>query len=121
MVKTWKPVVAGILEVVSGAVGLIAVFGLSIAIGVTGGAFIPGTEHVPGFVPSLLTGIAIPLALVSILSLIGGIYTLQRKVWGLALAGSVAAIFASIPLLGGLPVGITATVLVALSRDEFSR
>jgi hypothetical protein len=119
MEKTWKPTVAGILEIVSGAVGLIAVFGLGIAIGVTGGFFIPGTEHIPNFVSSLLTGIAISLAITSILSLVGGIYTLQRKLWGLALAGSIAAILASIPLLGGLPVGITATILTALSKNEF--
>jgi hypothetical protein len=121
MEKTWKPVVAGILDIISGAVGLIAVFGLIIAIFVTGGFAIPGTEAVPIFVPSLLTGIAVLLAILSTLCLAGGIYALQRKLWGLALAGSIAAIFASIPLLGGLPVGITATILAALSRNEFEQ
>ena len=119
MEKTWKPTVAGILDIVSGAVGLIAVFGLLIAIVITGGFYIPGTEQIPKFVPSLLTGIAVPLAILLILSLVGGIYAVQRKKWGLALAGSISAIFASIPLLGGLPVGITATVLTALSKNEF--
>jgi len=119
MEKTWKPVVAGILDVVSGAVGLIAVLGLIIAIFITGGCAIPGTGDVPLFVPSLLTGIAATLAIFSVLSLVGGVYALQRKLWGLALAGSIAAIFASIPLLGGLPVGITATILTALSKGEF--
>lgn len=119
MEKTWKPTVAGILDIVSGAIGLIAVFGLLIAISITGGLYIPGTEQIPKFVPSLLTGISVPLAILSILSLVGGIYAVQRKKWGLALAGSISAIFASIPLLGGLPVGITATVLTALSKDEF--
>ena len=120
MEKTWKPVVAGILGIISGAVGLIAVLGLSIAIFITGGCAIPGTEAVPLFVPSLLTGIAATLAVFSVLSLVGGVYALQRKIWGLALAGSIAAIFASTPLLGGLPVGITATILTALSKDEFA-
>ena len=119
MKKTWKPTVAGILDIISGAVGFIAVAGLIIAIGVTGGFYIPGTEYIPKFVPSLLTGIAVLLAAFSILSLVGGIYALQRKIWGLALAGSISAIFASIPLLGGLPVGIAATILTALSKDEF--
>lgn len=120
MEKTWKPMVAGILDIISGAVGLVAVVGLIIAIGVTGGsAYFPGKGAIPEFVPSLLTGIAVPLAILSILSLVGGIYAVQRKIWGLALAGSIAAIFASIPLLGGLPVGITATILTALSKNEF--
>jgi len=48
-----------------------------------------------------------------ILPLLGGIYALQRRKWGLGLAGSIAAIFGSIPL------GIVATVLMALAKDEF--
>ena len=119
MDKTWKPTVAGILNIVSGVVGLIAVSGLIIAIIITGGYYYPGTEEIPKFVPSLLTGLAVPLAICSVLSLTGGIYAIQRKMWGLALAGSITAIFASIPLLGGLPVGITATVLTVLSKEEF--
>ena len=55
MEKTWKPTVAGILDIISGAVGLIAVFGLIIAISVTGGFYIPGTEQIPKFVPSLIS------------------------------------------------------------------
>jgi hypothetical protein len=51
--------------------------------------------------------------------LIGGIYTLRRKIWGLALAGAISSILASIPLLGGIPLGKAATILVALSKDEF--
>jgi len=120
MEKTWKPIVVGILDIVSGAVGLMAVVGLVIAIGITGGsASFTGQEDIPEIVPSLLTSIAFPLAFLSIISLIGGIYSVQRKLWGLALAGSIAAIFASTPLLGGLPVGITATILTALSKKEF--
>lgn len=107
------------MHIISGAVGLIAVLGLIIAILFTGGFNIPGAEDIPKFVPSLLTGIAVPLAVFSILSIVGGIYVVQRKIWGLALAGSIAAIFASIPLLGGLPVGITGTILTALSKNEF--
>jgi len=126
MEKTWKPTAAGILNIVAGVTGLIAVLGLIIAIIVVGGSFmfwqtIP--EIAPGvnapFVQSILLIITIPLAIVSILALAGGVYALQRKMWGLALAGSIASILASIPLLGGLPVGITATVLMALSKEEF--
>ena len=121
MEKTWKPTVAGILDIVSGAVGLLAVSGLIIAVSVTGGFYIPGTEAIPKFAPSLLASMAVPLAILSILSLVGGIYAVQRRKWGLVLAGSISSIFASIPLLGGLPVGITATVLTALSKNEFEK
>ena len=117
--KTWKPKAAGILSIISGSAGLVAVFGLIIAISITGGFIIPGTEHIPKFVASILIGITIPLAALSGLSLVGGIYTLQRRMWGLAIAGSISSIFSSVPLLGGLPVGIAAIVLTVLSRNEF--
>ena len=39
MDKTWKPIVAGILEIISGAFGLIAVVGLIIAACITSGSF----------------------------------------------------------------------------------
>jgi len=113
MGKTWKPMVAGILDIISGAVGFIAVAGLIIAIGITGGFYIPGTEYIPKFVPSLLTGIAVPLAIFSILSLVGGIYALRRKIWGLALAGSIATVLFSQLL------GILAIIFIALSEEEF--
>ena len=119
MEQTWKPTVAGILNIISGVVGLIAVAGLIIAFIITGGFFLPGTEEIPEFVSSLLIGIAIPLAILSVFSLLGGIYAIRRKVWWLALTGSITSIFASIPLLGGLPIGITATIFTALSKQEF--
>jgi hypothetical protein len=50
---------------------------------------------------------------VGILAIVGGIYALQRKIWGLALAGSIAAFFPSWIL------GIAAIVLTALSKNEF--
>jgi hypothetical protein len=124
---TPMPIIAGVLAIISGVCGLFVVLGLVIATAVVGGALtfirdIPGMVPwvIPGVIESILLSVAIPLALVSILALIGGIYALLRRMWGLALAGSIAAILASIPLLGGLPLGIAATILVALSRDEFA-
>jgi hypothetical protein len=50
-----------------------------------------------------------------ILAIAGGIFALNRKRWGLALAGAIsaAALF--------FPVGIIATVLVSLGRPEFNK
>ena len=118
MKKSWMPKVAGVISIISGAFGLLAVLGLIIAAFITSGSYIEGTEDVPDFVPNLLIGLAVPLAISSILSFIGGSYAIQAKKWGWALTGSVAAIFSSIPLLGGIP-GIIAAVLTALSKDDF--
>ena len=53
------------------------------------------------------------VAIIGILAIVGGIYALRRKIWGLALAGSIAAFFPSWIL------GLTAIVLTALSKNEF--
>jgi len=45
---------------------------------------------------------------------VGGIYALQRKIWGLALAGSIAAFFSPSWVLG-----VAAIVFTALSKNEF--
>ena len=107
------PIVAGILDIVCAVFHLLAVIGLTIAIIATGGAvFCPGV-WVPGNVTIILLSIAIPFAIATILALLGGISALQRKNWGLALAGSIAAFF---PV--GL-LGIAAIILTALSKNEF--
>jgi hypothetical protein len=49
------------------------------------------------------------------LGLVGGIFAVQRKTWGLAAAGAIAssAIF--------YPLGIAAVVLVSMAYREFQR
>ena len=92
----------------SGAIG--AFIGFTLLSGAWG---IPGMGAVPAFVPDILLWSAIPSLLLAVLALVGGIFAVQRKQWGWALAGSIAAIFSLIIL------GIPAVVLVAISKNEF--
>ncbi len=108
MKKTWMPTAAGILDIISGAFALIGTFGLIIGGSITG--IVP---EVPGFVPALLLGLAVPLAVVGILAIVGGVYALKRVKWGWALTGSIVALFPSWPL------GIAAIVFTILAKNEF--
>ena len=120
--KTWKPIVAGILSIISGALrilGAIALligimFFIPVAVSVGPGP-IPDMPNwmIPGVLSTILIIGLIVLLIVGILPIIGGIYALQRKKWGLALAGSIVAI------IGSSIMGILATIFVALSKDEF--
>lgn len=121
MEATWKPIVAGILNIITGVInlfGMFVVIGLLTAFG--GGilSIIRIADMMPiwlsGMVHGVLIIMAILLAVLSSLPLIGGIYAIQRKAWSLALTGSVVAIL-SIP-----PLGIVSTVLVSLSKSEFT-
>ena len=114
--KTWKPIVAGILDIVGGALRIFGSFAVLIGImffipvAVTGGPG-PVPEMARWLIPSVLQMIliiaTILLLIVGILPIIGGIYALQRKKWGLALAGSIVAIF------GSSLMGILATIFIA--------
>jgi hypothetical protein len=58
--------------------------------------------------------IGLVLALIGALGIVGGVYALKRKHWGLALAGAIAG---SITFF---PCGIPAIIFVTLGKDEFS-
>ena len=114
MEKTKKPTVAGIFNIITGALGIIGAIAMFIGFSiVSGGWGIPGMEAIPGFVPGIILGTAISSLPIAVLALVGGIFAVQRKQWGWALAGSIAAIFSLIIL------GIPAVILVAISKNEF--
>ena len=110
--RTAKPVIAGAFNIVAGACSLLGVLGLLIAIAAVS---FPGSEDLPVNASVILWIITIPLAVIGVLAIIGGIYNLQRKSWGLALVGSIVTIIPAFYL------GIASVVLTALSRDEFQQ
>lgn len=123
MKQTWKPTAAGILCIVSGAIGFTAFFILVLAIIILAKP-VNILPDIPAALPLLTTGILLYLAIIAFVSgalaLAGGIYATHRRQWWLALAGAIASVLAAIPFFGPLPVGVTAIILVALSRDEFT-
>jgi len=121
MEKQWMPQVAGILDIVSGAAGL--AIGLFIAVGrhaaraAAAGAAAP--PRMPGFgmfplMPGIFgPGLGIALIVISVLAIVGGVFALRSRVWGLALAGSIAAV------ISGRLLGIVALVFAVLGRRDF--
>ena len=122
MEKTWKPTVAGILNIVCGALRILGAIALLIGVmffipvAVIGGPGpVPDMPNwmIPGVLSTILVTGVVFLLIVGILPIIGGIYALQRKKWGLALAGSIVAI------IGSSVMGILSTIFVAMAKDEF--
>ncbi len=101
MERTWKPTVGGILAIIAGALQVI----LGIIIAAIGGIT---------FLFAWAGVFATPLIVFGIIAIIGGIYALRREVWGLALAGSICAIFGPWFILG-----ILAIIFVSLGKGEF--
>jgi len=117
MNNTWMSKVAGSLNIISGCISLLFVLLLIIATGIVGDTLIfTGVAFwFPINIIGILWTLIIPIAITGTVALIGGVYAVQDKKWGLALAGSIAAIF---PLF---VFGIASIVLMALSKEYFDR
>jgi hypothetical protein len=112
--------VAGILNLVVGSIRLLGFFGVTIAIIVLKTSSYWWSQFEQDvypmtleFIVGILIVVAIFIFVAGVLSLLGGIYALQRKKWGLALAGSIVSVF------GPIILGIPAIILTAMSKDEF--
>ena len=102
------PKIAGILAIVSGAMAMIGAVPIGWLVRGVVGFGTSGAVEIP------IAVIAIPLLAIGALAVIGGISSIRRRNWGLALAGSIcAAIFL-------FPMGLAAVVLLALSKSEFA-
>ena len=115
MEKTSRPITAGILNIISAILSFFWVISLFIGWAIVSEAWtVPGgVGDIPEFVPGVTMGWAIISIIITAVILVGGIYARKGKQWGWALAGSILAIFAFLPL------GIASTVLVAQSKYEF--
>jgi len=114
--KTWKPTAAGVLMLVAAALHIISgAATILIAGGIAGGLDLGDLpRYTPYISLPIIATIGIPLVLLGIVCLVGGISALQRRRWGLALAGGICALMPLQTLLG-----VLAIVFVALSKDEF--
>ena len=117
MAETSKATVAGVCDIVAGIFGLIGGIPL-LVLALVGNAVLaslPESELHP--LAAIPLALFLPLALLCFLSgvvaIAGGIAAFKRHRWGLALAGSIAAVF------GFFPVGIAAVVFTILAEAEF--
>jgi len=125
MEKPWMPVTAGILDIVSGAFGV--VMGLFMALHLHAARAI---QAAPKFAPNLGgtlpqmpsifftgMGLAMGIALIALgaLAIVGGVYALKVKAWGLALAGAIAGV------MTGRLLGLLALIFIVLGRKDFQK
>ena len=115
MQSTWRSTTAGILDIIAGVWALCVVVIFFIAGGVL--KIIP---NIPDWISAIFFGLSIPLCIMAILAVAGGISNIARKAWGFALAGSIAAFFCSFTFLfWGFVLGLVAIILTVIGRSEF--
>jgi hypothetical protein len=67
----------------------------------------------PFFFPGMSLAMGITLIVLGALAIVGGVYSLRIKNWGLALAGSIGAV------ITGRLLGIVALIFIVLGRKDF--
>ena len=119
MAQTSKSTVAGILDVVAGISGLVGAIPLLVIALVGSGVLSAISEAEVQALAIIPLALFLPLAILcfvaGIVAIAGGIAALNKRRWGLAVAGSVAAVF------GFFPFGVLAVVFTILAEDEFRK
>lgn len=100
-----KSTAAGVLCIISGA--LLLSFG-TVVVG-AGGVIV----EIIGL--GWLTFVGIALIALAVLAIVGGVYAFKRRMWGLALTGSICVL-----ITGNVVFGIPAVLLVSLGKDDFA-
>jgi hypothetical protein len=111
MKRTSMPTIAGVFNIVIGAINLLGVLGVAIALVVISNSIL---NHGSIVIP-ILWAVLVALIVFGIPSIVGGIFAVQRRNWAMALIGSIAS-FITWNLIGLVPL-----ILVALSKDEFDQ
>ncbi len=112
-----KATVAGILDITAGIMGVVG--GIPLLVLALGGAALLGTIPEPDAnrVAFLPLAIFLPLSIfcfvAGLVAILGGMAALNRRRWGLSVAGAIAAIF------GFFPLGIAAVIFTILAEPEF--
>jgi hypothetical protein len=116
-----KSQVGGILAIISGALGVIgSLVMITMIIFMrcifTSPEFGVGPEGDEVFtIIFLVYGIiGFVLLILGVTGIVGGIYAMKRRLWGLALAGAICGIITF------LPTGVIGTVFIAQAQKEFS-
>jgi hypothetical protein len=108
----------GILSIIGGALEMI--FG-AVVTALTMRGVIPGVFHLPWWMPGnrfeihimpSFTYLGVPLLVLGIIAIVGGVWALRRKSFGMSLAGAICALPSQI-------LGILAVIFVSLSKKEF--
>jgi hypothetical protein len=112
--RPWKAVAGGVLNIIAGSLHLSgwlavrAILNKLIATGYLGGdkPFISATN---------VSKLVMPLLVMAVIAIIGGIFALNKKFWGIALAGAICAIFSPATWI----LGVASTVIISIAKHEF--
>ena len=107
-------IIAGILEVIGGAIIVLLTAGVSIIYEWIIFPSPPGgwENHIMPVIPFWLLIVGVPIIALGTVAIVGGISAIRRGSFGLSLAGAICALPSTI-------LGILAVIFVAVSKEKF--
>jgi hypothetical protein len=107
-------IIGGAFEVIGGGIMVVLPMGTRILLRLALIPFHPSGwwERIMPVIPFWLIIVGVPLLVLGIIAVVGGISAIRRKSFGLSLAGAICA-------LPSRPLGILAVIFVSLAKREF--
>ena len=118
-----KPLIAGILLIIAGIMAILTWF-LAFSVDVTS-VIDPSMFQAqnmtitPQQLQSMVSICATLGVILSIFPLLGGILSIQKKLWGGALAGSIIGLFTIGPVFLSSLLSLISLILLIISREQF--
>jgi len=117
-----KPLIAGILLIIAGALGLmtwISLFGFDITM--IDPSLLQTDEFTisPEDLQSMLQICAVVGVILSVFPILGGILAIKRKLWGVVLVCSILGIFTVGPVFISSILAVIALILIATTKKDF--
>lgn len=113
---TWMPLTAGILDLVAGVpallIGIVVIAGFGVLGWLSWLSDVAGVAGVAG-VGVIMGAIGVSLIIFALVAIVGGVFALRKRIWGLALAGSIFALFCA------WIFGIPAIVFTVMGKKHF--
>jgi len=121
---TSKPLIAGILLIIAGALGILTwISALTFDISMLDPSVFQ-TQNITisaAQIQSIVQTCSIIGIILSVFPILGGILSIQKKLWGGALACGIISLFTVGPLFLSSILGLIALILIGISKDEFQK
>ena len=117
-----KPIIAGILLIIASILAIltwIAVFSIDFSILDLSMLETQNVTITPEQLQSMLSICAIIGIILSIFPLLGGILSIQKKLWGGALAGSIIGLFTIGPIFLSSILSLISLILLVMAKQQF--
>ena len=123
MLRSWRPTTAGIINIVCGVfllisgISVFSAWGTPTATSFAGYViYSMGQSGAPdtSYVNTVVIVMALACMIPGIISVLGGIYSIKRRLWGITLAGSIST------FIYLLFFGVPAIIFTAISKREFA-